>query len=213
MRISALALLLLALAPFAAFGQLEDNTLTVTSSQTITLQPDQVVFSVYATFEASAGLPDVLAALSSAGITDANLSSVQVYYETSDSVLDHPSTNQLVVSKCCRFRSLNKPRTTLLCLGSSSEFYWDEPGQISVLCDSESASFASIASVGNMLVRTAFAGCHHPGADARVGCRRDARPDRDNLGRDQRLRFVHGWRAYCCLRCHGDGRLWNCFPH
>jgi hypothetical protein len=65
--------------PLAAFGQLDDNTLTVTSSRALTFQPDQVAISVTASFESTAALDDVLAAVASAGITLANLSNVSTY--------------------------------------------------------------------------------------------------------------------------------------
>lgn len=72
MRISHVAVLALAL-PIAALAQLDDNTITVTSSRMTTIQPDQVVFSVTADFESTATLDDVLAAVQGAGITIANL--------------------------------------------------------------------------------------------------------------------------------------------
>jgi hypothetical protein len=65
--------------PLAAFGELDDNTLTVTSSRTLSLQPDQVGISVTASFEATATLDDVLSAVQSAGITVANLSNAGTY--------------------------------------------------------------------------------------------------------------------------------------
>jgi hypothetical protein len=75
MRIKNWALLAFTL-PLTAFGQLDHNTLTVTSSSTISLQPDQVTFFIYADFEPTATLDDVLAAVQNVGITAANLSSV-----------------------------------------------------------------------------------------------------------------------------------------
>ena len=59
-----------------AFGQGDSNTVTVTASQSVNLQPDQVVFGVYVTTSINASLDDVLAALKGSGITIANLSGV-----------------------------------------------------------------------------------------------------------------------------------------
>ena len=59
-----------------AFGQPEDNTLTVTVSRTTALQPDQVVLSVYADFETTVSTEDVLTAVHSVGITLADLSGI-----------------------------------------------------------------------------------------------------------------------------------------
>jgi hypothetical protein len=61
---------------------MDDNTLTVTSSRSIALQPDQLVFSVNADFESTAGLNDVLSAVQSVSITEANLSSVSTYSQS-----------------------------------------------------------------------------------------------------------------------------------
>jgi hypothetical protein len=59
-----------------AFGQLESNSVTVTASQSLNLQPDQVLFGVYVTASINSSLEDVLAALKGSGITIANLSGV-----------------------------------------------------------------------------------------------------------------------------------------
>jgi uncharacterized protein YggE len=59
-----------------AFGQVEANTVTVTASQSVNLQPDQVLFGVYVTASINASLDDVLAALKGSGITIADLSGV-----------------------------------------------------------------------------------------------------------------------------------------
>src|ERR1022692_3262047 len=59
-----------------AFGQGDSNTVTVTASQSVNLQPDQVVFGVYVTTSINASLDDVLAALKGSGITIANLSGI-----------------------------------------------------------------------------------------------------------------------------------------
>ena len=58
------------------FGQLDDNTLTVTASRTSLLQPDQALFLVNLTADVSASLDDVVAALQGSGITAADLGGV-----------------------------------------------------------------------------------------------------------------------------------------
>jgi uncharacterized protein YggE len=65
-----------------AFGQLESNSITVSTSNTPTLQPDQAVFSVTVTSPQTTGLDDVLTALQGSGITAANFTGVstqQIY--------------------------------------------------------------------------------------------------------------------------------------
>ena len=59
-----------------AFGQVESNSVTVTASQSVNLQPDQVLFGVYVTASINSSLDDVLAAVKGSGITIANFSSV-----------------------------------------------------------------------------------------------------------------------------------------
>ena len=56
------------------FGQLDSNSVTVTASQSVNLQPDQVLFGVSVTTSINATLDDVLAALKGSGITIANFS-------------------------------------------------------------------------------------------------------------------------------------------
>ena len=58
------------------FAQLDSNSVTVTASQSVNLQPDQVLFAVYVTTPLTASLDDVLAAVKGAGITSANFSGV-----------------------------------------------------------------------------------------------------------------------------------------
>ena len=55
-----------------AFAQLDSNSITVTASNNVTLQPDQAVFSVTVTSSQDTGLDDILAAVQGAGITIAN---------------------------------------------------------------------------------------------------------------------------------------------
>jgi uncharacterized protein YggE len=59
-----------------AFGQSEPNSITVSASQNVSLQPDQAIFAVTVQSSISTGLDDVLAALQGSGITAANLSGV-----------------------------------------------------------------------------------------------------------------------------------------
>jgi hypothetical protein len=63
-----------------AGGQILPNSITVTASNNVNLQPDQAVFSVTVGSGLDTGLDDVLAAVQSAGITAANLSSVGATY-------------------------------------------------------------------------------------------------------------------------------------
>jgi hypothetical protein len=67
---------------FAAlvFGQLDSNSITVSSSRNTNLQPDQVVFSVYVDTTPDVGLDGVLDALQPAGVTTANFASVATAY-------------------------------------------------------------------------------------------------------------------------------------
>jgi uncharacterized protein YggE len=56
------------------FGQLDSNSITVTASRSVYLQPDQVVFSISVSAPTNATLDDIVAALQGSGITAANLS-------------------------------------------------------------------------------------------------------------------------------------------
>jgi hypothetical protein len=60
------------------FGQPDLNSITVTASRTIYVQPDQVVFEVDINSGPDASLDDIIAALAGSGITASNLSSVYV---------------------------------------------------------------------------------------------------------------------------------------
>jgi uncharacterized protein YggE len=62
------------------FGQVDSNTVTVTSSQSTNLQPDQVLFGVSVTTPLNSSLDDVLAVLKGSGITMANFSGVSSAY-------------------------------------------------------------------------------------------------------------------------------------
>jgi uncharacterized protein YggE len=59
-----------------AFGQTEQNSITVSASQNVSLQPDQAVFGVTVQSGINTGLDDVLAALQGSGITAADLTGV-----------------------------------------------------------------------------------------------------------------------------------------
>jgi hypothetical protein len=61
-----------------AFAQLDSNSVTVTASRNVNLQPDQTVFSVRVTSGLNTGLDDVIAALQGAGIGLGNFSGVSM---------------------------------------------------------------------------------------------------------------------------------------
>ena len=63
-----------------AFGQLDSNTITVTASSSVTLSPDQIVFSVGINAPVDKTLDDVTSALAGLGITIANFSAVNLSY-------------------------------------------------------------------------------------------------------------------------------------
>jgi len=65
-----------------AFGQTEPNSITVSASQNVSLQPDQAVFAVTVQSGLNTSLDDVLAALQGSGITAANLSGVSTQCAT-----------------------------------------------------------------------------------------------------------------------------------
>ncbi|HLK17861.1 MAG TPA: SIMPL domain-containing protein [Bryobacteraceae bacterium] len=54
------------------FGQLDSNSVTVTTTQSLNLQPDQILFAVGVTTPITATLDDVLAAVKSVGLTSSN---------------------------------------------------------------------------------------------------------------------------------------------
>ena len=58
------------------FGQLEPNTVTIAATRSISLQPDQVVYSLSVNSALNATLDQIVAALSGLGITSANLTGV-----------------------------------------------------------------------------------------------------------------------------------------
>ena len=69
--------LLSAVLALPGFAQLDSETLTVTASRTINVQPDQVLFSVTVS-SAGGTLDQVVSALSATGITASNFSSLNV---------------------------------------------------------------------------------------------------------------------------------------
>ena len=70
-----ITLILMAAAVVSA-ADLDNNTLTVTATRTLNIQPDQALVSVNLVVARDAGLDDVLAKLNGTGITAANLTSV-----------------------------------------------------------------------------------------------------------------------------------------
>src|SRR5258708_29238067 len=75
MRSLWLGVLLLAVESLA-FGQLDRDTLTVSASQSSSLQPDRVIVRIHVTTPGSTGLDQVVAGLKSAGIVTAALSNI-----------------------------------------------------------------------------------------------------------------------------------------
>lgn len=69
-------LLMLPFAVVPVFGQLESNTLTISATRQINLQPDQVVFYLSVGSGVSASLDQILTALSALNITSTNLTGV-----------------------------------------------------------------------------------------------------------------------------------------
>jgi hypothetical protein len=74
-KIPIIAALLVPLA--LAFGQLDSNSVTVTSTHGATSSmPDQAIYSVHVNSDLNAGLDDVIAALPGSAISAANLQSL-----------------------------------------------------------------------------------------------------------------------------------------
>ena len=63
-----------------AFAQLDANSVTVTASRTIALQPDQAIFQVSVSSGLGTSLTDVVAALPGSGITAANFTGLSTVY-------------------------------------------------------------------------------------------------------------------------------------
>src|ERR1700722_8614575 len=75
-RMWKLWLLTLLIAVTPVFGQLESNTLTITANRSVSLQPNDVAFTVSVGASGSTDLDQVVAAVSALGISSANLTSV-----------------------------------------------------------------------------------------------------------------------------------------
>src|ERR1700677_2231164 len=71
-----LGLAIFSLAATPVFAQLPSNTLTITATRSINLQPDQALFSLSVTSSTATNLGQVVAALSGVGVTAANLAGV-----------------------------------------------------------------------------------------------------------------------------------------
>lgn len=71
--------LLLLMAGGPAFGQLQNNTFTITATRRVNLQPDQLVFNVAVLTPPTAGIDDALAKIPGTGITEADLTEVSTY--------------------------------------------------------------------------------------------------------------------------------------
>jgi len=80
----------LALSAPLAFGQLDSNSLTVTASRGVSLQPDQALFGVFVDSSTVTSLDDILAALQGSGVTIANFSGVST--STATLILGGPPT-------------------------------------------------------------------------------------------------------------------------
>jgi uncharacterized protein YggE len=66
--------------PALAFGQLDSNSVTVTASNNVTLQPDQATFAISVTSDVNSTLSDVLSAVQPAGLTLANFLGIGTSY-------------------------------------------------------------------------------------------------------------------------------------
>jgi hypothetical protein len=69
-----------------AFGQLDSNSVTVTASRNLNLQPDLALFSVNVSADSSATLNDILTAIQPIGVTIADLSDVRTSNTTGNQV-------------------------------------------------------------------------------------------------------------------------------
>jgi len=103
-----LSILLFAVVP--VFGQIPSHTVTVQATRTVNLQPDQVVFGVSVSSNASTNLNQVVAALAGVGITAADLTGV----ENSD-----PSTLQWGFTLGVPIASLTATITSLMKLAQT----------------------------------------------------------------------------------------------
>jgi hypothetical protein len=66
-----------------AFAQLDTNSVTVTASRTVSSSPDQVIFGVFVNSGYTSSLSDIVNAVSSVGVTQANFSTLTQTSNTS----------------------------------------------------------------------------------------------------------------------------------
>ncbi len=109
--------LILFLIPVLAFAQLDDNTITVTASRPVSVQPDQAVIGITVGTGTNATLDDVLATLKNVGITAANLTSV----DTSELSPTNPVEWQFTIF--VPLPSLNSTLATLASIHQNVGYY------------------------------------------------------------------------------------------
>jgi uncharacterized protein YggE len=78
------------------FAQPAPNTITVTATRAVSVQPDQVVFNVTVTSPVTSSRDEVVAALQGSGITLANFTSVYSTQTVVSQQIGQASSNQLV---------------------------------------------------------------------------------------------------------------------
>jgi hypothetical protein len=101
-----IAILLLSAAA-TAFGQLDDDTLTVTATRTTSLAPDQAAISIYLSGPAGGSLEDAVAALAGSGVAASDLASVSTSSDGRDQFL------QWVFNRTVSFSQLNSALAAL----------------------------------------------------------------------------------------------------
>lgn len=69
---------IIAILPVLVYGQVTNNSVTVTASQSITAQPDQAIFSVVVSSGFDKNLSDIVGAVQSAGVTAANFTGLNI---------------------------------------------------------------------------------------------------------------------------------------
>jgi uncharacterized protein YggE len=105
------AILLFAFAA-AAFGQLDDDTLTVTSTRTVSLVPDQVTVTIFLNGPMGGSVDEAIAALPGGGVAASDLSSVSTIPSGADPSL------QWIFNRTVNFSQLG---STLAALDSLSQ--------------------------------------------------------------------------------------------
>ena len=161
------ACLLSLLAIIPAFGQLESNTLTISATRSTYLQPDEVVFSLSVTSPVSTSLDQVVAALSSLGITAANLSGVG-----SNAT---PPTQQWNFTLAVPISSLTATIGSITKLEQT--FAQNNNGLTLNVQRERNASIAAIAGIAILLELRSDRGRNGSGAEAGGGGRNDAGAD------------------------------------